>query len=70
MRNRVERGDDASVGFVAALRDDEVRKLGGDVDIRLFERAAGETAQAATELCTNGRLTGSKRWRKIVVAIA
>jgi hypothetical protein len=43
----IEGRDDASVGFVAALRHDEVRELGGDVDVGRFERPAGDAAEAA-----------------------
>ena len=70
LRDLIESCDDASVGFVAALRDDEVGELGGDVDVGCFERTAGDAAESAAGGCTDGGLTGGKGWGEIVVAVA
>ena len=70
LRDLIESSNDAGIRFVAALCDDEVRELGGDVDVGLFEGAAGDVAEYAACRRANGRLTGGKGGRKIVAAIA
>src|SRR5271157_3307964 len=66
----IEGSDDASVGFVAALRDDEVRELGGNVNVGLFEGAAGDITEYAAGRRADGGLTGGQGWGKIVGAVA
>src|SRR5271157_1591433 len=68
--NLVKSGDDASIGFVAALRDDEVGEFGGDIDVGSFERTAGDAAESAAGGRADGGLTGGDGGREIVVAVA
>src|SRR5260370_7457574 len=68
LRNLIERGDDTSVGFVAALRDDESSELAGDVDVGLLQGAAGDAAESAGSRPAYSRLTGGKGGSELVPA--
>jgi hypothetical protein len=69
LRDLIERRNYASIGFVAALRDDQVRKLGGDVDVGLFEGAVGDAAESSARRRTDRGLAGSQGWRIGVISV-
>lgn len=66
----IERGNHASVGFVAALRDDQVRELGGDVHVGLFEGTVGDGAESSACRRADRGLAGSQGWRIGVIPVA
>lgn len=70
LRNLIESRDAARVGLVPALGDDEGGELLGDIDIGLFESAAGECAAAAVAWSADHSLARRESGREVVIADA
>src|SRR5437588_7945049 len=67
LRDLIESSNDTSVGFVATLRNDERSELARNVNVGLFECAAGDAAQSAGSRPTDGGLTRGQGRSEVVI---
>ena len=69
-QHRIDCGHDLRVRLVGLLRDDHVRELGAEVDIRLLQIARSDRSKTESVSLTNKRLTRSRRRNRSVIADA
>src|SRR4029077_3103252 len=64
----IESRHDASIRFVAALRDDERGELARNVDVGLFECTAGDAAEPAGSRPTDRGLTRGQGGSEVIIS--